>query len=325
MLKISSDNNTIINIEIKSRQVDDLEKIKKQLCQNIHYLSHIAAEIFSFTYMQCNDSAFKIFRYDSNKLKESTIDELLECIKKIDKARDNYIEKLFRPTEYLISPFNKPKEFLNEKYYLSSPQEEVKQKIIENIHKGKSLLGINGAAGTGKSLLLYDIAKTLSKYYSVIIIHCGKLNEGHNELNTAFKKDFIINAKSIPQIMLTQYQIVCVDETQRLHSDQLTLLLKAFNEKESNILGIIFSYDPTQYLSVNEVERANCSILQNNPTFKEFNLSKKIRTNKELSHFIENIMDLAYKPNEKVQYKNIDIIYANVWGCGQKPGHLLGL
>ena len=39
-----------------------------------------------------------------------------------------------------------------------------------------------GAPGTGKTLLLYDIAKTLSKNGKTVIIHCGELTSGQYKI-----------------------------------------------------------------------------------------------------------------------------------------------
>ena len=85
LLKISAEN-VIINIELKSQEVT-FEKIEKQLIQNRYYLSHIASEIFSFTYMKCNDGIARVYKYENNSLKQTSIDELLHCVKQIEVAR----------------------------------------------------------------------------------------------------------------------------------------------------------------------------------------------------------------------------------------------
>ncbi len=49
---------------------------------------------------------------------------------------------------------------------------------------------ITANAGTGKTLLMYDIAKELiSLGNNILIIHCGKLNGGHSELITEYNWD----------------------------------------------------------------------------------------------------------------------------------------
>ena len=317
LLKVGFDNK-IINIEIKSQEVDQ-SKIERQLCQNRHYLSHIGSEIYSFTCMLDNNCDLKIFRYDK-KLKVSNIDELLECVRKIEDAEDNNIEGLFKPKDYLISPFNETEKFVKGEYYLTGQQEQIKNEIIDNITNEKMLLGIQGGAGTGKTLLLYDIAKTLSAYFSVGIIHCGNLNNGHNCLNNEFKKEnmniSIIYAKKITDDFilykysdwLKHYEIICIDETQRIYESTLEFILENYDNKGTNIQGIIFSYDPKQKMSISEIENNNLNIIKARSP-KELKLSGKIRTNTGIYFFIENMRDLK-KKYKTVSYTDIDIVYA---------------
>lgn len=261
----------------------------------------------------------KIFRYDK-KLKESSIDELLECAHKIEEARDNNIEDLFRPTDYLISPFNNSEKFIEGRYFLTDQQDKIKKEITDNIKKKKSLYSIAGEAGTGKTLLLYDIAKTLSsdEKFSVGIIHCGNLNKGQIYLNDQFKNYnksiSIIDIKQITKgnkkeklAWLKEHQILCIDETQRIRSYQLKYILDIFN-KEMDIKGIIFSYDPKQKMSRFECWKKIQDILKDN-IVKEKKLTGNIRTNKEIHYFIENMLDLNEKHNKEGVYKDIDIVY----------------
>ncbi|MGN0325261.1 MAG: ATP-binding protein [Lachnospiraceae bacterium] len=307
LLKISLDNK-IINIEIKSQEVS-LEKIEKQLIQNRYYLSHVASEIYSFTCMRCNNNTVKVFKYDSNCFQESTMDELIQYINIIVEAKDDNIENMFRPKDYLISPLNTPEKFLEGKYYLNNQQEQIKKRIIETIMTNTSLWGIKGSAGTGKTLLLYDIAKTLSENVRVGVIHCGILNEGHIYLNSHLTNISIIDAKSITEEWLSECQIVCVDETQRLYKSSVDLILQDFSE--GRLWGCIFSYDSAQALSKTEVRRNNPKRLNEITGFREEKLTERIRTNKEIYSFIRNMLRLYDRPHEKMQYKNIDILYAN--------------
>lgn len=63
-------------------------------------------------------------------------------------------------------------------------QADIKKQIFKDIEKDKyKLYCISANAGTGKTLLLYDIAKTLySQKKQATIIHCGMLNTGQEEL-----------------------------------------------------------------------------------------------------------------------------------------------
>lgn len=156
LLKINEDGK-IINVELKSQAIDEA-RIEFQLQQNRYYLSHIGKEIYSFSLIKENDKSVKIYKYDDG-LKECSYEELLDKLRKINKPINQNIENLFRPKEYLISPLNTPEKFLAGHYYLSGQQDAIKKKLLR---KKDGLWGIKGAAGTGKTLLLYDIAKELS-------------------------------------------------------------------------------------------------------------------------------------------------------------------
>ena len=97
---------------------------------------------------------------------------------------------------------------------------------------------IRGSAGTGKTLLLYDIAKELAKDVKVGVVHCGQLNEGHTYLNTHMENVSIIDAKSLTEEWLSECIIVCVDETQRLYKSGVDMILQAFSDER--IQGCIF-------------------------------------------------------------------------------------
>lgn len=62
------------------------------------------------------------------------------------------------------------KQLTQNRYYLSHISEEIKKKIIDGISRGEGLWGICGSAGTGKTLLLYDVAKALVENFRICVI-----------------------------------------------------------------------------------------------------------------------------------------------------------
>ena len=145
----------------------------------------------------------------------NNIKELILC----DKAciQDN-IEKLFRAKDYLISPINMPEKFLRDNYYLTGQQEEIKNKIVNGIRSGENAIwGIYGTAGTGKTLLLYDIARTLGNEMTVCIIHSGILSQGHIELKAKQREFEIISAKECNEDAISKFECILIDESQRLY------------------------------------------------------------------------------------------------------------
>lgn len=128
-------------------------------------------------------------------------------------------------------------------------------------------------------------------------------------MNTHMDKVSIIDAKSLTKEILDGFEIICIDESQRLYTSGMDIVLTAYSN--NNVRGCIFSYDFAQALSKTEVRRNNPERLAKLQDFHEQKLTTRIRTNKEIYSFIRNMMRLYDRPQKRVDYKNIDIVYAN--------------
>ena len=306
LLKIYQDD-LVINIELKSRNIG-LDKLEYQLKRNRYYLSHLKKKIYNFTYVS-SEVGGEIYLYDENKLVKSNIEEIAKLISLKENYIKNNIEKLFRARDYLISPINTPKLFAEGKFYLTSQQEEVKNRIINGINSGEQKIwGIQGGAGTGKTLLLYDVAKTLGEQKRVCVIHSGILSKGHIELNSILSKVDIIPVKDCNENLIKQYDCVLIDEAQRLYQVDFDCIIRSFQKWNINC---IFAYDYYQVLSNAEKNRNIPGQLNKLNFFCESKLSKKIRTNKEVVLFIKNVINLSNRPEEYMDYSNIEVLYAS--------------
>lgn len=305
LLKISKDGR-VLNIELKNGDVSS-EKIENQLVRNRYYLSVVSKSIVSYTCIKRNDGKIQFYKYDNGRLLTTSIEKLVGVINSFTKCIDDGIEKMFRPRDFLISPLNTPEKFLNDMYYLNSQQEEIKNKILKSIGTNK-LWGITGAAGTGKTLLLYDIAKAVSEMERVLIIHCGILNDGHKFINKKMENLSVVSAKEIRNGREFNNEFVFVDETQRMYKSTLYKVLEAV--KNGEIIGCVFSYDRAQSLSNDEIKWNNPKSLKEVQGFQEEKLTDRIRTNKEIATFIHNMMHLNYRPQQETSYDCIDILYA---------------
>lgn len=306
LLKIDA-NKIAVNIELKSQLVSE-EKIREQLEKNQYYLSNIAEELYCFTIIKSETSENIIYKYETT-LKEASFEEVIESVLKIKNPITKGIEELFRSRDYLISPINSPGKFLGGRYYLNNQQLEIKSKIIKSIEEDKCFWGILGDAGTGKTLLIYDIAVTLANEIRVCIIHSGILSEGHIYLNKELKNIDIISAKYFKENYLYDYDLIIIDECQRIY--QLTLKNIVNSYVDGNIIGVICAYDPKQSLAISEIKRNNTGFLRELEFFREESLGTRIRTNKEIMSFIRNMLRLSDKPRGHIEYSNIDIIWAN--------------
>lgn len=310
LLKIYEDG-PVINIELKSRMVE-YDKIEYQLKKNQYYLSHLEKEIYSFTYLT-TEIGTKVYSYDGKILKESSIDDIISVIQQEGKCFNANIEKLFRAKDYLISPINTPQLFLNGNYYLTAQQDSIKNKILKSIDANEQIMwGITGGAGTGKTLLLYDIARELSKDKKVCIVHSGILASGHVFISGQMKNVDIISAKSCFLEKILGYECILVDEAQRIHQDNFNYIIEAF---EKNKRKCIFSYDFYQVLSRVEERRNIPDQLRNKSYFHEEHITEKIRTNREIASFIKNVINLADRPKQHMNYDCVEVLYAKNYDC----------
>lgn len=285
--------NTIINIELKSEFTDE-NKILLQLKRNYYYLSMLNKKIVCCVYIKHKNL---IYILENNRLKVYAVDLLILNLGKI-KDYTEHLDTLFSPLNFLISPFNNTTSFLNDKYYLTQQQEEIKTDLLKKIRNNK-IFSIEGVAGTGKTLLIYDIAKNLQNN---CIVHCAQSNEGIQKLKENGWN--IISIKEFNKERIKSYDIIIIDESQRISLNQVDNFIST--EKI-----IIFSHDENQKLnSFNDAKKTVDKI--KNISNVKYKLSKKIRHNEEIASFIYQIFDLnkinKYK-NKNYNYNNITIHY----------------
>ena len=295
------DKESVVNIELKKRSTP--EKIKKQLLRNKHYLSFLKKESFYFTYVSEEEKLYSID--NSQNLVESEIRELLTRLASQEVKKIKDIDSYFIPSNYLVSPFNSTIEFMEGKYFLTEHQEEIKNTILTQLKSPDySIISIKGKAGTGKTLLTYDIAKEVYKRNSVLIVHCGYLNEGQGILRDDYAWN-IVAAKHLLYHDLSKYHLIIIDEAQRIYPDQLWHII---SEIKNNSNNCIFSYDGQQTLRIGEINNNIEEKIEKEVTAKPFELTSKIRTNKEVASFIRCLFNKD-RPIEKLNYSNIELNY----------------
>ncbi|MBD5097316.1 MAG: ATP-binding protein [Lachnospiraceae bacterium] len=310
LLKIDK-GNLVLNIELKSEQIEE-EKIKKQLKQNKYYLNYLANDIKLFTFV---GETQEVYQYVDGSIIKSSIDILLNVMRLFVAYESEGVETLFKANQYLISPINTPEVFLQGQYFLTKQQENIKQNILDIVYKDNEatfFLGITGKAGTGKTLLLYDIARTVAESNNrCCVVHSGILSEGHCYLNNHWSDVSVIAAKDLKgdgSNILLNYDFILVDESQRIYVSAVDAIKKIALE---NGKVVIFSYDFGQALSHAEEERDIPSVLRQIEGFQEFSLSEKIRTSKEIASFYKTLLDLNDRARAYMNYSNIEILYAN--------------
>lgn len=308
LIKISKD--FVLNIEIKSdysnTEVQPLEKIKKQLLLNRHYLLSINQNIKLYTFVASDKKIYKL--KDDLELCESSIHDIMIDINDSLVFKNEDLDNIMCPSNYLVSPFNNVDKFINGQYFLTKHQEQIKKDILSKLtNPDCKFFKINGDAGTGKTLLLYDIAKSIDNSNKICMVHCGKLNQGHFELNKLLSNVTIISAKEFKYFDLKNYDLIMFDETQRLY-------LNEFNDfvqyTQDNYLKAIFNIGLDQLMQENEVHDNINGEINKLDNIQKYELKNKIRTNENIASFIKNLVNLENK-NRDADYKNIDIFYVS--------------
>lgn len=313
LLKIDAPNR-VLNIELKSMSVTE-EKIERQLLKNKYYLGTLADRLDMYTYVEETDSLYTL---QDNVLKKAEFSELVCAVKSFSEYGTDNPDKLLQAKNYLISPLNMPKEFLEGRYFLTQQQEMIKKSICESLSDENSCTsywGITGIAGTGKTLIMYDLAKEMSKNGRVLLIHCGILSDGHRMLNDMMENVDIISGNDIcgnsfgeKKIVQDRYQFLLIDEAQRMSENALEFIKSVTG---NGIRICVFSYDYFQILSKTEQRRNIPARIATLPGFTELKLSGRIRSNREMNSFIQTLLDLRERDQNHIyQYENVDVLFA---------------
>lgn len=311
LLKIEQ-NHMVLNIELKSEPIEE-EALKKQLEQNKYYLKHLADDIRLFTFI---GETKEIYQYVDGDVVKVPIGALIEAMQLFSTSILEGIEGLFDANKFLISPLNTPEEFLKGQYFLTGQQEEIKKAILRIVNEGVGtpcLFGITGKAGTGKTLLLYDLVRTISgRGNGCCVIHSGILCEGHDYLNKNWNNVDILAAKELNgdgHKLLEKYDFIFVDESQRIYKSAVDKIVNEVSQKGKTAM---FSYDFVQSLSYTEEKRNIPDVLSQINGFREYSLSEKIRTSKELASFYKTLLNLKNASKGYMDYSNIEVLYANL-------------
>lgn len=297
-------NDQIVNIELKSGKVSD-EAVRKQLLQNRYYLSVQRKMIQSYTYISSQERLVRLNNHDH--IVEADWDQLCLALQRQSKDYEGDIEDLFQAEMYLFSPVTEPERFLNKEYFLTSQQKDIERKILDKIRKVKyGYFWFSGLPGTGKTLLLYDIAMKLSVHQKVCMIHCGETGKEWKILHDRLLRIAFLSDSRLEECPdFKEYSAILVDEAHLLTEEKLHVILE-LSEKHP----VIFSSDDEDMISDEEMDRTMIREIEHLPDIQSFHLTNRIRTNAELSSFIQNMMHLPEKRTVRY-YPHIQVVYAN--------------
>lgn len=162
--------NTIVNIELKSElPPKGLEGICESLKRQNHILINCNKSVFNYVFIMSENQLYKLITDENegkeqlrkvqfNDLSENLVDDYLDV---------NLLESL-TTEDLIISPYSSPEKFKEKKFFLNEEQQEIVNLILENT--SEKYHAIYGGAGTGKSLLLLQIAEEFIKRGQKVIV-----------------------------------------------------------------------------------------------------------------------------------------------------------
>ena len=310
LLKFSADGEYAINIELKSEDIGE-EKIKKQLEQNRYYLAHAVHELYSFTYVMstgtiyCLDGRNKLCPYPAAELAK------VLCRPVFQDCLVEGVDRFFKSSDYLISPVAAPEKFLQGHYFLTNQQSSFRQTILDLVSKEKSpVISVTGSAGTGKTLLLFDLAVSLSRDGRVLLIHSGALRQGHFVINENLKDVDIVSADSAGDlsVLLPGYAFLLVDEADHLSRESLERCLTQAKKQE---IPVILAYDTHQLLRevLPQVQVSDILDYMSLSSTLTLAFTGHIRINRPVYSFLRTLLHLTDHPGHP-DYSCIDVLYA---------------
>ncbi|MBO7096480.1 MAG: hypothetical protein J6V94_05925 [Lachnospiraceae bacterium] len=215
------------------------------------------------------------------------------------------IEELFKEDRYLISPITDPGRFLRQEYFLTFQQRDIKKQILRNISDGRNLQGFTGLPGTGKTILLYDIAMSMSRKTPVCLFHFGSHRSELRELDERLKRiDFYYCEKNTVPPVEKDYSAIFIDEGHGMGEKAFDTICEYAAKWNA---PVIISYDDALCVSEKERLGTGAVVFEKREDFTGFKLTNKIRMNNELSTFLRTFLS-ASKMNKR-EYPNVSVVY----------------
>lgn len=294
ILRFSKD--SILNVELKSQYPQDgLNGIYDQLDRHTYLLNTLGKNVFAYTFVLNTNELFKI---DQGKLVKVDFREVANNIEE-EHIEENSL-KLIDASTILISPYSEPDKFIKSRYFLNHSQKEIRNLILRN---NREKFSISGGAGTGKSLVLFDLAKEFNKKQSILYIFVASIR---NSSELSAKYGFLF--KSISEVkewsidVYNKFDVILIDEAQRLTRDQYDVFI-------NSTATIIFSVDKEQVLKQNEKSEDIQALLEANPNVENHTLTDRVRSDKSLSTFIKKLFDLKARRLEPMEFPKVNVVY----------------
>ena len=350
LLRVGDD--FVVNVELKSGNVTD-DAVRKQLLQNRYYLSTLGKNMYFYTFINRQDRLVRLS--NSGRIVDTEWEELARVLERQDNCFTEHIEELFKEDRYLISPLTDPGRFLRQEFFLTLQQKDIRKAILKNIrHKDGhikqifSVQGFTGLPGTGKTILLYDIAMQLSKGHRVCVLHFGSHEKELEQLDERLKRVDFYYCDDIHEVIIdSDHNLTNEEHIEKRLSDNVSEIygsVRVTSGKCNKILNlknmysailvdeghrvnerslsaildlakqwmvpVIFSYDREDAIAPEERALSGAVLIENIDGYTRYKLTNRIRMNSELSSFIACVM-CVHGRNYRHDYPSVSLVYAN--------------
>ncbi|MCH4171131.1 MAG: DUF2075 domain-containing protein [Lactobacillus sp.] len=291
----------LINLDLKHERTPDMNpRIIKKFQQQSRFIRLLNMEhLINITYVS---SEKQMFIVKDNSLEKISFESLVQVLLKCQSSTSENLIANLSSKDYLVSPITDVEAFLNGEYWLTEDQERISESCMR-----PGVFGVQGEAGSGKTLIAYDLAKKLNKNKNVLFIFSGNLRSAHQILQNKLSSVDFISAKHVKDQELDKYDYVMVDEAQRLYEDSRKKVA-TWAEKNFESHTVIFFYDMKQALgrkdSGNHMHSL-CVSFQKRKKGTIYQLKKGLRSNPSIHAFVRQVMSLEKKPPKDVGLENI--------------------
>ena len=178
---------------------------------------------------------------------------------------------------------------------------------MQDSKEGVVVQGFTGLPGTGKTILLYDLAMQLSIYDEDCVFHFGSHEKELEQLDERLKRVDFYYCEADRQVETVKpYTAIFIDEGHRIDRNSLDTILDYAKKWHA---PIIISYDLEDVISIDERQNVGAALIEELPGFIRYQLTNRIRLNSELSTFINSVMSAMHKFHRR-PYPSVSLSYA---------------
>lgn len=289
--------NNIFNLELKATLPKNGESaILRQLRRHKKYLSVTnPSNIYVCTYLSDKNIFFGLD--DSEHLIKIAPEKIAEYLCYTNSV--DHTPKEIDLSSMVVSPYVNTKEFASHNYFLTNYQYKIRDNILSDTNKN---IILTGGAGSGKTLVLFDLAKKFTESHKNVQVYICAPLENYQEMSDLLGFN-IYPISLFKESMKDDVDVLIIDEAQKIYQNYLDLILGYSNVTK------IYSMDKEQMLHPNQEQLTFHTDIESNPTYSIYDLKGRIRYDPELGSFIKQF--ISNKPDSKLyDYNKVNLIYA---------------